>query len=95
MRPRIICTYASKHTERKILNAQQQIKITIKMYTSLQSHPDNPICQHKMQVTLIKLSKFISSPKILKANQMLVTFHTLHIYIYIWCKKVKACVDRI
>jgi len=27
-----------------------------------------------MQVTLIKLSKFISSPKILKANQMLITY---------------------
>jgi len=26
-----------------------------------------------MQVTLIKLSKFISSPKILKANQMLIS----------------------
>jgi len=27
-----------------------------------------------MQVTLIKLSKFISSPKILKANQTLITY---------------------
>jgi hypothetical protein len=33
-----------------------------------------------MRVTLIKLSKFFSSPKILKANQMLVTFHTLHYF---------------
>ena len=32
-----------------------------------------PICQHKMQVTPIKLSKFISIPKILKANQMLIS----------------------
>jgi len=43
MRPRIICTYASKRTKRKILNAQQQIKITITIYTSLQSHPNNPM----------------------------------------------------
>jgi len=28
----------------------------------------------QMQVTLIKLSKFISSPEILKANQMLISY---------------------
>ena len=38
------------------------------------NHRKFPICQHKMQVTLIKLLKFISSPKILKANQMLITY---------------------
>jgi hypothetical protein len=33
-----------------------------------------PICQHKMQVTPINLSKFISNPKIPNANQMLISF---------------------
>jgi len=37
-----------------------------------------PIYQHKMQVTPIKLSKFISSPKILNANQKLIRFFTAH-----------------
>jgi len=40
-----------------------------------------------MQVTPIKLSKFISSPKILNANQMLVIVHTLQLYIW---KKVRC-----
>jgi hypothetical protein len=33
-----------------------------------------PICKCKMQVTHIKLSKFISSRKILNANQMLISY---------------------
>jgi hypothetical protein len=32
------------------------------------------ICQHKIQVRPIKLSKFISSPKILNANQMSISY---------------------
>jgi len=41
MRPRIICTYASETQKEKSLNTQQQIKITITMYNSLRSHPNN------------------------------------------------------
>jgi hypothetical protein len=42
MRPRIICTYASKHTKKKSKHTTQ-IKITITMYTSLQNHQNNPM----------------------------------------------------
>jgi len=42
-----------------------------------------PLCQHKMQVTQIKSQKFISSSKILNANQMLIVYFLSIHYTYI------------
>jgi hypothetical protein len=76
--PCIICVYMC--TEQLPPGVATQLQLNKYIYHISNANLKFRVCQHKIQVTPIKLLKFISSPT--NTNQMLVTFHTLHIWLY-------------